>query len=111
MGYKQMKLFLGMQHVKQDYANTGLSDTEFAKLLSSRTKNEYSAAEVRNYRATLSIANNKPRDERDQQIIALRGLCVSMMAEAIRIEESTMANATRFVPRSNASLSGASPST
>ena len=84
MGSKQMKMFLGMQHVKQDYANTGLSDSEFAKLLSSRTKFPYSAAEVRNYRATLGIANNKPKDERDQQILALKALCVSMMVDGVR---------------------------
>lgn len=74
MSSKQLKTFRGMQHVQADYVSTGLSDTQFAELITKREKGAmvFSCAEVRQYRQSLGIANNGARDERDHKIVQLQ---------------------------------------
>ena len=56
---KQLHNFIGMQLVKDEYTNSGMSDSEFAANISARPdRSPYSTAQVRSYRQALGIPNN-----------------------------------------------------
>lgn len=81
---KQLHTFTGMSEVKEKYAASGMTDTQFAEQISKVTGNQYSCAQVRAWRQALGIPNNRPMDARDQKIKDLQGLCKNMLEEATR---------------------------
>ena len=63
MSNKQLHTFNGMTYTNSEYVKSGLTDTEFAKQTSDLFSAAYSTAQVRSYRQTLGIPNNRPRSD------------------------------------------------
>ena len=55
---KQLHAFEGMQATKHGYAASDMSDSDWARQLSTASGARYSTAQVRNYRQVLGIPNN-----------------------------------------------------
>lgn len=55
----QLVRFEGMQYVRQNYTTYRLSDIEFAELMRSDLKHQYTHAHVREWRRVFNIPNNK----------------------------------------------------
>jgi hypothetical protein len=95
---KQLHTFNGMAWVKEKYTDSGMTDTEFAKHISELTGHDYSCAQVRQYRASLGIPNNKIVDQRDHKIIqvqnALNAVWVDLQRyttlESLRMEDPSL---------------------
>lgn len=58
MSAKQINNYEGMDLVKKGYAESNLTDTQFAAQMSEKTNRLYSCAQVRSYRQALGIPNN-----------------------------------------------------
>lgn len=75
---KQLITFEGMAYVKDQYTTSKLSDTEFAAQMTSALARLYSTAHVRQYRASLGIANNK-QNPTIEDLINARKLLVDVL--------------------------------
>lgn len=76
----QLVRFEGMQYVRQNYTTSRLSDTEFAELMRSDLKHQYTHAHVREWRRVFNIPNNKlAGNEAKEKINTLAGVALGTL--------------------------------
>lgn len=75
----QLVRFEGMQYVRQNYTTSRLSDTEFAELMISDLKHQYTHAHVREWRRVFGIPNNKITGNEAKAMIHLRSTQLDQM--------------------------------
>lgn len=76
----QLVRFEGMQYVRQNYTTSRLSDTEFAELMSSDLKHQYTHAHVREWCRVFNIPNNKlASNEAKEKINTLAGVALGTL--------------------------------
>lgn len=65
---KQIALFEGMAFIKAHYTESKMRDSEFADRMTEELKRLTTTAQVRQWRASLGIPNNAPRDPFDGRV-------------------------------------------